>query len=264
MSALADAAGKFAEKIAELLDVFDFSFFVAGSAALGAFIVGLRQADVAVPSLSTELALIAIVASYTLGLICYALGRAMRAAPKKAIRFVRKKWKSESPPKPHPLKEFYDSHRLGDAADYAKYAKPPGRWSELYSRLWVLIRSESELKESYVLVRRYWILGAAYDGLGVAALLWILPVLGLQSVPEDPAIAAADASWVLRLTLIGLLIAAAMLCWLQANRYHRYQVDEVAATAAHFHHAAPSKGDPDRPSPPQEDGLGVDDEHSLG
>ncbi len=262
MSSLADAAGKFAEKIAELLDVFDFSFFVAGSAALGAFIVWLRQSDVAVPSLSTELALIAIVASYTLGLLCYALGRALRAAPKKVIRFAKRT--SSEGEKAHPLQAFYESHRLGDAADYANYAKPPGRWSELYSRLWVLIRSEERLKESYVLVRRYWILGAAYDGLGVAALLWILPVLGLQSVPEDPALAVADASLLLRLTLVGLLVAAAMLCWLQAARYHRYQVDEVAATAAHFHHAAPAgaRRTPP-PSAPESDDVGVDDEHSL-
>ena len=91
-------------------------------------------------------------------------------------------------------------------------------------------------------MRRYWILGAAYDGIGFAALLWLLPVWKL-GVPV-PVTAA--------LTL--LLVASALLAWRQASMYHRYQVDELAATAAHWHAERVAEASTDDP------GVGVTNE----
>ncbi len=234
MGSLADAAGKFAEKFADVLDVFDLSFFVAGSAALGAFLVWLGQQDVPVPDdFSTDRALVAVIIAYVLGLASFALGRAARETITPII-FPR-------PGSAHPLKRLYEEHNLGRVPDYSDYVD---RWTALYSRLWVLVRTERSLRESYSLVRRYWVLGAAYDGLAMAALAWTLPVWGLEGT-----------SPYMRVTLISALLAAALLSWRQAVQYHRYQVDELAATAAHWHHTRSTSDDAT-----SEDDLGVDAE----
>jgi hypothetical protein len=212
MGSLAEAAGKFAEKLADVLDVFDLSFFVAGSAAFGALYVWLNQSRVLLPEgLSSSLALVAVITAYILGLLTYGLGRAIR---RKGLERVLAGHDTEKR-----MLELYIEHELAEVADFARYVKRPGA---LYSRLWVLVRTEGSLRETYALVRRYWILGAAYDGLGFAALLWLLPVVEL------------DAPLPVRGLLVVGLLAASLLAWRQASMYHRYQVDELAATAAHW------------------------------
>ena len=219
MGSLAEAAGKFAEKLADVLDVFDLSFFVAGSAALGAFLVWPSQNGVEVPEgLSADRALVAVIAAYILGLTTYALGRAIR---RKGLERIPQLAGHDNAKR---MAELYVQHRLQRVADFSDYATNP---DALYSRLWVLVRTESGLRETYSLVRRYWILGAAYDGVGFAALVWILPVVGLSDTPVP-----------VRAALTVGLVFSALLAWRQASMYHRYQVDELAATAAHWHVSA--------------------------
>ena len=215
MGSLAEAAGKFAEKLADVLDVFDLSFFVAGSAALGAFLVWLSQHGVAVPDgLSADRALVAVIAAYLLGLATYALGRAVRRQGLERIPLLAGHDNARR------MSQLYGEHQLDRVSDFGRYAKHP---DALYSRLWVLVRTEVSLRETYALVRRYWILGAAYDGIGFASLVWLLPVAGLETTASVRA-------------LLGLgLVCSALLAWRQASMYHRYQVDELAATAAHWH-----------------------------
>jgi len=216
MGSLAEAAGKFAEKLADVLDVFDLSFFVAGSAALGAFLVWLAQNGVPVPDgLSADRALVAVIAAYILGLVTYALGRAVRRKGLERIPMLSGHDNGAR------MAELYTQHHLEEVSDFRRYATHP---EALYSRLWVLVRTEDSLRETYSLVRRYWILGAAYDGIGFSALLWLLPVLGLEPTTVP-----------VRALLCAGLIASALLAWRQASMYHRYQVDELAATAAHWH-----------------------------
>lgn len=226
MGSLAEAAGKFAEKLADVLDVFDLSFFVAGSAALGAFLVWLSQNGVEIPEgLSADRALVAVIAAYILGLTTYSLGRAIRRRGLERIPLLAGHDNTKR------MAELYTQHRLHRVADFRSYAKEP---DALYSRLWVLVRTESSLRETYSLVRRYWILGAAYDGIGFAALVWILPVAGLSDTPVP-----------VRAALSLGLVFSALLAWRQASMYHRYQVDELAATAAHWHvsDAGPIEGE---------------------
>ncbi|MCR9160676.1 MAG: hypothetical protein ACE37F_20815 [Nannocystaceae bacterium] len=215
MGSLAEAAGKFAEKLADVLDVFDLSFFVAGSAALGAFLVWLSQNGVDVPEgLSADRALVAVIAAYVLGLATYALGRAIRRKGLERIPMLAGHDNAKR------MAELYAQHRLERVADFRAYANDQ---AALYSRLWVLVRTEPGLRETYALARRYWILGAAYDGIGFAALLWLLPVAGLDTPMPVRGLLGAG------------LVASALLAWRQASMYHRYQVDELAATAAHWH-----------------------------
>lgn len=234
MGSLAEAAGKFAEKIADVLDVFDLSFFVAGSAALGAFLVWLSQNGVEIPEgLSADRALVAVIAAYILGLVTYALGRAVRRKGLERLPML------EGHNNAKRMSELYVEHDLGRISDFSRYANRP---DALYSRLWVLVRTDVGLRETYSLVRRYWILGAAYDGIGFAALLWVPPAWGLGLSTPVSAV----------LTL--LLLGSALLAWRQASMYHRYQVDELAATAAHWHAEGVTAVSADEP------GIGVDEE----
>ncbi len=234
MGSLAEAAGKFAEKLADVLDVFDLSFFVAGSAALGAFLVWLSRNEVEIPEgLSADRALVAVIAAYILGLVTYALGRWVRR------RILERLPMLEGHNNARRMAELFIEHDLSRVSDFARYASQP---EALYSRLWVLVRTEGGLRETYSLVRRYWILGAAYDGIGFAALLWLLPLWDLGAPAPVTAVLAV------------LLLASALLAWRQASMYHRYQVDELAATAAHWHAARVEGLLQDAP------GIGVDEE----
>ena len=237
MGSLAEAAGKFAEKLADVLDVFDLSFFVAGSAALGAFLVWLSQNGVAVPDgLSADRALVAVIAAYLLGLVTYALGRAIRRRGLERIPQLAGHDNAKR------MAQLYAEHQLQHVSDFARYATQP---DALYSRLWVLVRTEASLRETYSLVRRYWILGAAYDGIGFASLVWLLPVVGLET------------SLLVRALLALGLVSSALLAWRQASMYHRYQVDELAATAAHWHVAG---GDGMKSVTTDDPGVGTDTE----
>ena len=218
MGSLAAAAGKFAEKLADVLDVFDLSFFVAGAASLGALLVWLQQQNVGIPQdLSTDRALVGVIAAYVLGLATYSLGRAMRRMVLERVLAGHNTDKR--------MHELFEQHRLDRFADFALYADRP---AALYSRFWVLVRSEDALRETYALVRRYWVLGATYDGLGLAALLWVLPISGLEVEALTQGLLSAG------------VFAAAAFSWRQASRYHGYQVDELAATAAHWHQSQPA------------------------
>jgi len=238
MGSLAEAAGKFAEKMADVLDVFDLSFFVAGSASLGALLVWLSQNGVELPEgLSAERALVAVIAAYILGLVTYALGRWVRRQALEPLLGDNSGCMSE----------LYDVHHLGRIPGLSQYVtKSSGEQTTvsggLYSRLWVLVRTEVGLRETYSLVRRYWILSATYDGIGFAALLWLLPVWYF------------DTGIILRVVLSVLLVSAALVAWRQASMYHRYQIEELAATAAYWH----TEGD--TPPPVDDPGIGVDQE----
>ena len=237
MGSLADAAGKFAEKLADVLDVFDLSFFVAGSAALGASLVWLSHNGVDVPEgLSTDRALVAVIAAYVLGLVTYAMGRAMR---KLVLRRIYRPLDTAAQ-----MAELFERHKLARVADFAAYAP---NWTALYSRLWVLVRTDPALRETYALVRRYWVLGAAYDGIGCVALLWLFPLWG-----------GLDLELPIQGVLTVGLVASALLAWRQASQYHIYQVDELAATAAHWHMLDPSTSA--EPFIPAATSVGVDEE----
>ncbi|MEM6992620.1 MAG: hypothetical protein AAF721_19055 [Myxococcota bacterium] len=236
MSSVADATGKFADKLVELLDIFDLSFFVSGAAGLGALIAAARvhgvplplgftrMFDSAKPELGAEILFVGIVASYAVGLGCFALGRSARARfnPQSNAELVRR---------------AAAHHRLGDVLDLAEYlgdgddgpAADP-RLSSLYNRLWVHVRTVKELSTTLSLVKRYWILAATFDGMGIALLAWLWP-LGASLVLAPDAGLGGPASVVLA---IGLVVSA-FFCWRQAAEYRRYQVDELVATAVHWH-----------------------------
>lgn len=231
MSSVADATGKFADRIVELLDIFDLSFFVSGAAGLGALIAATRLFggplppavtrifDVDGPELGASMLFVGVVASYAVGLGCFAAGRVARARihPENSATLMKRAIKH---------------HRVGDVLDLAPYLEPgddqDARLGSLYNRLWVHVRTIGELSATFALVKRYWVLAATFDGLGVALLLWLWPLLGglvMGGGLSGPVVAGLSVT----------LVVSALLCWRQAAEYRRYQVDELVATVVHWH-----------------------------
>jgi hypothetical protein len=211
VGSIADATGKFAERIAALLEVFDLSFFVAGAAALGGVVAWIRLEGIALPAVTGELVFGAVVGAYVLGLACFAVGR-----------FVRVNLFRVHVDAGEHLAALAKAHGLDEIEAYARYDRFR---RELYGRLWVLVRTEEPLRETFEIAKRYWVLGAAYDGLSMALLSWLLPVFHPASGLEPPYIAG-----------FAIAIAAAVaLSWNQARQYKRYQIEELAATAAYWH-----------------------------
>lgn len=216
MGGLSEAASKFAERIAALLEVFDLSFFVAGAAALGGLVAWIRLEGIALPEVTGELVFGAVVGAYVLGLACFAVGRFVR------VNVFRVHFDAAEQ-----LTALSKAHGLDELAAYERYTRFR---RELYGRLWVLVRTEVPLKETFEVAKRYWVLGAAYDGLSIALLTWLLPVFHPASGLEAPYVVGFTVA-------IGTSVAVA---WSQARQYKRYQVEELAATAAYWEHRSKS------------------------
>ena len=229
MSTVAHATGKFADRIVELLDIFDLSFFVSGAAALGAVLTTCEVYGVKVPGfsrlfsdtpeLSVEIILVGIVASYALGLGCFALGRVVRP-------------RLHDQPNAALMRGATAHHRLENVLDLGGYLEKStdARLQSLYNRLWVHVRTLPELATTFTLVKRYWILAATFDGLGIALLGWIVPVLApLLIASPGASLGVAPA-----LAMTAALLGSAYFCWRQSAEYRKYQVDELVATAVHW------------------------------
>lgn len=231
MSTIAHATGKFADRIVELLDIFDLSFFVSGAAALGAVLTTCEVYGVTVPGFSrlfnaspelpVEIVLVGIVASYALGLGCFALGRVVRPRLHPQTNAALMRLASEH----HPLAKVLDleDYLEGDAGNDA-------RLQSLYNRLWVHVRTLPELATTFSLVKRYWILAATFDGMGIALIGWLVPVL----VPLFVAAPGASVGAIPALLLSAALVGSAYFCWRQSAEYRKYQVDELVATMVHW------------------------------
>ena len=208
MSPLANAAGKFADKLVELLEVFDLSFFVSGAVAVGAgaMMFGVTPFDLAGIGITTAALLVVI--AYFAGLLCFAIGRWVRASVFGLS-----------------LEDF--AKRAGPLRDVAQFSDlffdgelRAGQERQLYDRLWVLLRTLPELSESFALVKRYWVLSATFDGLMVAVLLWNAPLFLVADIAIEQKIVLA----ILGVALSGFSLR-------QANEYRSYQGAELVATA---------------------------------
>jgi hypothetical protein len=98
--------------------------------------------------------------------------------------------------------------------------------SQLYTRLWAHVRSYDSLLESFSLLKRYWVLSASYDGMAIAVLAWLFPILASTDGNAKSIVLAG--------VFIVLILGALVACWHRAREYKRYQVVELVATVAHW------------------------------
>lgn len=227
MSSLGEAASKIGEKIVDILDVFDLSFFISGAVVMAALLQFFGPIDEALDEIDGAGVFGMVLGSYVLGLVCFAVGRPLRMGFTKRWRRV-----ATEPAVFHealvkqglvgypgdPLSRYF-GHTVTQHADEGM---------TLYTRMWAHVRSFPELQASFSLLNRYWVLSASYDGIAIAALVWILPVL--QPVLRDPGAlsAVSAAGWT---AAIAVVVFA---CWHRALEYKRYQIEELVATVAHW------------------------------
>jgi len=260
MVSASKTASRIGEKLVEILDVFDLSFFMAGVVAVGALLAVLLPSPG--PFLEhVGLAVFGVVLGcYILGLVCFAVGRwirstaiisqllqaerssdlilmalkqqalvpaetpASRPMPRPAPSSAPSSAAPASPEPPYLMLERY----FGCPSEQARDPENGSARLALYTRMWVHVRSYPELTESFSLLKRYWILAASYDGIAVATLLWLLPVWSSTTewppglLPYGPPLAS-----------LGLVVAS-LFCWHRAIQYKHYQIEELVATVAHW------------------------------
>lgn len=210
MTAWANAASKLADKLVELLEVFDLSFVVSGAVGLVAIMFAFGADLDTFVGADAPMFLGGVVAAYFVGLACFAIGRRVRARLPGAIV---------------PAEEIAGrAEALADVEELADLfvdgQLDPKRRTMLYDRLWVHVRTLPELAASFSLLKRYWILAATFDGLAIAVLLWNAPIaVALQ--------AGAPVAWVI-VSALTLLVSG--FAFAQANEYRRYQAAELLAT----------------------------------
>jgi hypothetical protein len=214
----------FLDNVGYLFGIDFLSFFVSGSACLGALAFAWSHfSQKTFPSqLTGGLAIAAIaIACYVLGMVCFASGRWIRTQlfrdnSNKLLYHILEDYAQVGEA---PFPEYFEK-----AANMGSKERNP-LMQRLYSRMWTEIRQSKQLMASYTLLNRYWFMGATYDGLGMAAIVWFLVVFlwvltGRQHHP-----------------LLGILVIVLVLlpfiCWREADRYKGYQVEELVATLAY-------------------------------
>jgi hypothetical protein len=239
---LADAFKTLLARVGEIFGVFDLSFFVAGAVCLGALVFAAQMfglpwlASIQLGSWGAAHIVVAILASYVLGLVCFAAGRS-------AGRWLRREGRLY-----RGLRA--DLKRCGLDARYEallpKNNDPDAtlRYALLYTRLWAELRQSPELSPSFNLLTRYWVMAAMCDGLAAAFALWsVIWLIWATKLDER----ARPASAILALVELAL-VGGAVLCFIEAGRYGKYQVHELVATLAHRH--APVAAPQEPPPPP--------------
>jgi hypothetical protein len=230
MSGLGDAASKIGEKVVEILDIFDLSFFISGAVVMAALLQFFGPLTDALDKLEGAGVFGLVLGSYVLGLVCFAVGRPVRT------RLERKRNRLPDHELFHRAmvqQGLAADSKAGDALrryfGHDAEVQDPAMRMAMYTRMWAHVRSYPELQQSFTLLNRYWVLSASYDGLAIAAFVWLLPVWQ-QTVQQGWSPASLGWSVVWTMAILAALVA----CWHRAREYKRYQIEEIVATVAHW------------------------------
>ncbi len=224
-----EALAAILKRIADFFELLDLSFFVGGGLSAGALAIAAKSFGVPFPGTPGSLVdlVVAVLLVYVLGLGAFAVGRTLRRPVVK--RFPA--W-MQGEDYTAPFAERLDcavrDHRLEEDPIVAPYLDDGKVRRRVYQRLWAEVRERPELKESYRLLQRYWVLAATYDSVAFASLLWAVAV-GASTAAPSPAVPAAAVPYVV---VLFLLFALASLN--EASRYSKSQVEELVATVAHL------------------------------
>jgi len=233
---LGQLAGAFAElfkKIAAVFDVFDLSFFLSGALLLAAVSFwDSSPPDWMAPK--TVLGIIMLVVSaYVAGLVSFAVGRFARRWLVRLGQLMVKDDNTRKGPRAAGAHDILLRHVLqhhGFEPDQVVkgYSKldDERRW-RLYVRMWAKLRDASALRESYGLVRRYWVLAATYDGVATSAVAWAVVI-----IRRLPTTKTGQIDVLLAALICGLALVVIAACVTESQRLSTSQIEEVAATIA--------------------------------
>jgi hypothetical protein len=210
-------------RIGSFFDLFDLSFFVSGSVALAGVWLWMYLSGKQWPFRPEGwLRVLAIIlACYVLGLICFALGRCVRVPLTQTRHF--QKFESY-------FFTVLKAHGLAEEEPFKSYIARSelhgGR--RLYTRLWVEIRQKESLAPSLLVLNRYWVMAATYDGMVTAVFMWlVLFIFWWRGIGIAPAL-----SWRVAIPAIVFLVFLGYMCSREAGRLVRAQVEELVATIA--------------------------------
>ena len=232
MKELAEAFKLIFGKIGDFLDLFDLSFIVSGALGLSALFLWAKFIDLPVPrGIHGGVRIFLVVfACYVNGMIFFATGR-----------FIRRSFStlfpgsSDAGDKGKSFDALFlkvlQGHGLADQQPFKEYidrTQSRGIW-RLYVRLWAELRQVDRLAPSFLLLKRYWVMAATYDGLAVALALWIAFIgrwlVGFKHAP-------INISWEVAIPLMICLAILAIGCLTESGRYLEYQVEELVASIA--------------------------------
>lgn len=214
--------GTIFERIGDFFHIFDLSFFVGGSATLGAIVflyvnfIYYRLTEtrlflfpewVAVPAL--------IISAYLCGLIAFAAGRELSGL------FFRSKTLATT------LIPAIGRHRLTQLPEVSSYIQGDdidGQW-KLYIRMWSEIVHDTSAPLLVHHLMRYWAMAATYDSVGFSLIVWAISLLILWlfgSIPVALSMVALPAA--ATVCLLGSYIA-----FRRGAQYYEYQIEDVVA-----------------------------------
>ncbi|HVF73298.1 MAG TPA: hypothetical protein VM940_16975 [Chthoniobacterales bacterium] len=219
MKELGDALRSILDKLSQFLDLFDLSFLLSGAATGSAICYLAHRSGIPfpIPSAGWQQVAAVVVFSYVSGLASFALGRWPRTVGKRREKSFDALFLV-----------VLGAHGLSDVPSFKAYLDQVavrGSW-RLYVRLWAEIRVLTSAAPTLALLNRYWVMAAMYDGLFVAAILWIGAI-------------ASGTFWLRHdfdyVTGTGVCVALLLVAWgsyREAGRYFHYQIEELVAAVA--------------------------------
>jgi hypothetical protein len=218
------------EKLSSFFDLFDISYLVSGVAVLGAACYW--------PSADTNQLSSVVPASllpFWLFVVCYAVGLTASGLGRRVNQFMVGFNRTDHLSKYRHFEQLLVLTNLDVTVGFQQLLQPAGagvtKYTEdslkgVYRQMWTTLRERKDIPESMALLRRYWVNSSTLDGLSIAAGLCVVVGLahlvldfsGWRSVLSMP-------SWV----AIGSVFVARLLGE-EANRYRRYQIEELVDT----------------------------------
>lgn len=209
------------------------SFFVSGVATVLCIFIWIDIRGIEVEYSydgSLRIILIALIC-YIAGLITFAAGRWIRMGFGGWLmsKFGKKLNRHDS--FDENFIRVIKGHGLESSPLFKKYldrTEVRGIW-RLYVKLWAEIRRDEKYSNSLSFLKRYWVMAATYDGLASTFIITLL--LSIESwvgVVADPSID----NHLLGSFIVVIQFAIFLACLREANRYVKYQVEEVVATIA--------------------------------
>jgi hypothetical protein len=214
MQELGNALKSIFDKISDFFDIFDLSFFVSGVIAFFSLLMWTSSfgyySNLQLSASQKWIAIILI--CYVFGLVCFASGRFVRRA------LTKEKFEQN-------FKNTLNTHGVDKTnlvCEYISRGNTDRLYWRLYVRLWAEIRQDPLLSPSFSLLKRYWVMAATYDSVGMSFVAWIITVILL--------IYYHLLTLSVGVFIIFMLLVAVIFCLREARRYENFQIEELVAS----------------------------------
>lgn len=226
MKELGEALKIILTKVGDFFDIFDLSFFVAGSVTFLGGTYAAQRLGIQVQLLTGAWPqiLLGLILIYVSGLLSFILGRWLRHG----FNYLRRKSEPDNDFEQRflPILRAHGLEQDPRFSGYLERRADRGHW-RIYTRMWAELRYREQRTASMALLRRYWVMAATCDGLCAALLVWS----GIALWVGAPGLLGSG-QWNIALTTCVALFALATLVLREANRYETYQQEELVASLA--------------------------------